>query len=410
MSKKYIILCFFLSVTCIGTTESLGEEDIRCVSNSCSDAECPPVPSKCNSSIPSSGVYMLSPDICNCCEYCLANIEEGEPCTIGDPSNVKHTSVCGPGLTCTTSDENTDGTCQKMFEGCVGEQQIYDQRRANGSLGSMEVRPTCDDNGKYSPYKCIPGQTCHCVLSNGTSTFGEAIYSSIADYMTCACARGYQDAVEILGRELHPHEHFRCAADGSFDRLQCINEQCLCVDSADGAPTFPNAKLVDLENISDKTLPCYTDSDKGKYYRKCEAEFMEIYKEVAQKKNESHYSLIIGYKYPRCDLDGTYAPLQDNKTHKYCVSKNGDLLTEALSKSDPDQAKLVEFMNCKCVRSAMLITSVEKPSCLKNGNYNPVQCRRGVCRCVDSDGNQQCTGKGKCEEVDESDKDNLPCA
>ncbi|XP_066249035.1 thyroglobulin-like [Euwallacea similis] len=409
MSKK-TILWFFFIVTCIKTNQLLGDEDVRCISSSCSDAECSSVPSKCNSSIPSSGVYMLSPDICNCCEYCLANIEEGEPCSIGDPSNAKHTSICGPGLTCFTTDGNTDGKCQKMSEGCVGEQTIYDQRRANGFLGSMEVRPTCDDDGNYSPYKCIPGQTCHCVLSDSTRVFGDADYSSIADYMTCACARGYQGAVDILGRELGPHEHFRCAADGSFDRLQCINNQCLCVDAADGAPTFPDAKLVNLTDISNETLPCYTDSVKGNYYRKCEAEFMEIYKEVAQKKNESHYSLVIGYNYPQCDLDGTYAPSQESKTHKYCVSKDGDLLTEPLLKSDSNQAELVSSMDCKCVRAAMLMTSMEKPSCLKNGNYDPVQCRRGVCRCVDPNGNQQCSAEGQCEEKDESDKDNLHCS
>lgn len=39
---------------------------------------------------------------------------EGEGCSIGDPSNAKHTSLCGPGLTCVVPTEaQTDGTCQK---------------------------------------------------------------------------------------------------------------------------------------------------------------------------------------------------------------------------------------------------------------------------------------------------------
>lgn len=71
-----------------------------------------------------------------------------------------------------------------------------------------------------------------------------------------ACSRAYYDAVDIMGRHLHPHEHFRCAPDGSYDRLQCINKQCLCVDALDGAPTFPEEDLVDLKDIDKKVLSC----------------------------------------------------------------------------------------------------------------------------------------------------------
>lgn len=71
-----------------------------------------------------------------------------------------------------------------------------------------------------------------------------------------ACSRAYYDAVDIIGRDLHPHEHFRCTPDGSYDRLQCINEQCLCVDNVDGAPTFPEDDLVDLKDIDKKVLSC----------------------------------------------------------------------------------------------------------------------------------------------------------
>lgn len=62
--------------------------------------------------------------------------------------------------------------------------------------------------------------------------------------------------MEILGRELNPHEHFRCSSDGSYDRVQCINDQCLCVDALDGAPTFPDADLVDLDDVTNDTLRC----------------------------------------------------------------------------------------------------------------------------------------------------------
>lgn len=31
---------------------------------------------------------------------------------------------------------------------------------------------------------------------------------------------------------------------------------------------------------------------------------------------------------------------------------------------------------------------LERPVCCKNGNFREIQCRRGMCRCVDSDGRQ----------------------
>lgn len=50
----------------------------------------------------------------------------------------------------------------------------------------------------------------------------------------------------------------------------------------------------------------------------------------------------------------------------------------------------------------------EKPTCLENGNYSPIQCRRGTCRCVDDDGNQVCKSE-ECE-VPEDQKNTLDCS
>ncbi|CAG9764145.1 unnamed protein product [Ceutorhynchus assimilis] len=403
-------LVFFAIVSSVFT---IGDEDIRCTAKSCKDAVCDEVPDKCKSNETNAGVYLLSPDICNCCKYCLVNLVEGEPCSVGDPSNGKHKSICGPGLMCNVEkDGETDGTCQKMNSPCASAQQIYDNKRELGYLGSMEARPSCDDDGFYSAYRCIPGQNCFCQLPNGTRIFGDANYNTITDYMTCGCSTAYHAAIEILGRELHPHEHFRCAADGSFDRLQCIHEKCLCVDSLDGAPTFPNNPLVDIKLITNETLKCYSSNNTGEYYKKCEKEYMEIHKEVENKKSKHSYSLVLGYSYPNCDMDGTFAAVQENKTHKYCVDKEGSILTEPLEKTASTAAmkSLLANMNCKCARAKLIMSTTEKPLCLKNGNYDSIQCRRGICRCVDENGNQKCsTDDKKCEEVDESQKSKLKC-
>lgn len=57
-----------------------------------------------------------------------------------------------------------------------------------------------------------------------------------------------------------------------------------------------------------------TNSKPGNYFNKCELEFREVRKQVEALMNETTYSLMLGWQYPSCDLDGTYAPVQQNKT------------------------------------------------------------------------------------------------
>lgn len=61
------------------------------------------------------------------------------------------------------------------------------------------------------------------------------------------------------------------------------------------------------------------------------------------------------------------------------------------------------FTECARTRYWLASQNVAKPSCCKNGSYRPVQCRGGVCFCVDSDGNQ--TGI----ETPENRVSELPC-
>lgn len=62
----------------------------------------------------------------------------------------------------------------------------------------------------------------------------------------------------------------------------------------------------------------------------------------------------------------------------------------------------------ECLRASSIMTSIERPVCESNGNYSPIQCRRGTCRCVDSDGNQVCKND-KCE-VPENKRNTLDCS
>lgn len=48
----------------------------------------------------------------------------------------------------------------------------------------------------------------------------------------------------------------------------------------------------------------------------------------------------------------------------------------------PECAKTTNLM------ASSTATSAEPPRCCRNGNFRPMQCRRGLCRCVDADGRQ----------------------
>lgn len=41
---------------------------------------------------------------------------------------------------------------------CIDEIEVFDEKKLNGSLGHLELRPSCDEIGDYKPYVCIPGE------------------------------------------------------------------------------------------------------------------------------------------------------------------------------------------------------------------------------------------------------------
>ncbi|CAH1991359.1 unnamed protein product [Acanthoscelides obtectus] len=397
--------CFIFKIRYV---ESSGES-VLCTKTVCDrEVKCEPVSGICNhQNATLRGISFPSPTTCNCCDdYCLEYLHEGDSCSAGNPSSQPVTKMCGPGLACQTpSDADDDGICSRMITDCTKRQDDYDERRMSGTLGSMELRQECDGEGFFESYKCIPGQSCYCVSKNGTRIFGETDFIGVPSFtMQCKCSRDYEEALLITGQDLGPHQHFRCSADGSYDQLQCIDDSCLCVNPFDGSPTYPEDPLTDISKISSETLECYSDLRSGEYYKTCEREYLQALEKMNCLQKQTGFNEIFNYNFPRCDIDGTYKAVQENATHKMCVDKDKTILTVIL-KTDP----LAEKMDCKCLRATSIISSAEKPTCNKDtGNYEPIQCRRGVCRCVDSDGNQVCN-KSPCEVVVEK-KDKLICS
>lgn len=41
---------------------------------------------------------------------------------------------------------------------CTKAQNEYDRKEHAGTVGHLEIRPECDDDGNFMPFSCIPGQ------------------------------------------------------------------------------------------------------------------------------------------------------------------------------------------------------------------------------------------------------------
>ncbi|XP_068893390.1 thyroglobulin-like [Tenebrio molitor] len=404
--KVFILLLILLSKN----AKAQDEDGVLCSARSCSDYiadnPCPALPDNCQiQNSTHSGVILPGPYLCNCCQFCLINLGENEYCAVGEDGGLIPDSICGPGLTC--SIDGLDGVCIPMTNTkCTRARAEYDNRKVDGTLGTMQVRPNCDDDGFYKPYKCLPGQTCFCVDNEGERIFGEIPYTSIAELtMKCECSRKQKQAEKFIGRTLHPNEYFRCTENGDYDVIQCIDDKCMCTDPLDGIPTYPTTASINMEDISNKTLDCFIEGvhETGKFYYACAESYLEILDED-NKYKANGFDAVFGSKFPNCTIDGKYAPIQLNveKEEVFCA--------------DPDGLQIEEYgmhlsentgsMNCNCARSKRFLPkdSTEDLVCCPNGNYRKYQCRRGVCYCVDTDGYQNGN-----EEVAMYELDKLSC-
>ncbi|KAK9877536.1 hypothetical protein WA026_018644 [Henosepilachna vigintioctopunctata] len=367
------------------------KDSIYCTTDFCEkyphagEPPCSVIPPSCNITNSLSGIYLPSPTTCNCCEYCIGYLSEGQACATGKKTTDTPSTICGSGLYCDLDRE----TCRPISNTpCTKAQAEYDNRRKDGKMGDYEIRPKCDDNGDFVPYHCTPGGICYCVDKEGKRIFGSIANDGKGEYeLPCDCSRNHKDMGLVMGRDLRPGEYLRCASNGAYEPLQCLDEKtCICVDEQDGTPAFDGMLPVEIWAIDRNTLSCFdpTKNVKGSFYRRCEEVYMNKSQEISDSKKD--YDLVLAYELPNCTPDGNYAPVQEDHKYKFCSTPEGIPLIRLEKKAE--NKKLRDEMNCKCAMARRLIKSNEKPSCLENGNYNPEQCRRGYCYTVDEDGNQ----------------------
>ncbi|KAJ8704513.1 hypothetical protein PYW07_011701 [Mythimna separata] len=348
-----------------------------------------------------SGVRLPSPTLCNCCDFCMPFIEEGEHCISRAPGTGNTVGRCGDGLNCTAIEDDKSGwgTCSRMQSKCHDAQDDYDARALKEQTGAMEYRPHCDGKGKYAPYDCIPAHTCFCQSEEGERLFGEVrnLGAITERTMQCGCSRFHDRMRKTISSGVpFPVIGPRCTADGNFYPIQCVANRCYCVNVLTGVVEDQD-KYIDLERKPITKLECY-DED------------LDLYKEFSEGKPPYNFTtpclldlkakidLILqseeeGFNvdyfrgFQECLPDGTFGRTGITRDgRKICIDERGAQIGNyEVNRTSAD----FETMDCKCAQTTNIMGDVpEKPICCKNGSFRPIQCRRGMCRCVDPDGKQ----------------------
>lgn len=107
-------------------------------------------------------------------------------------------------------------------------------------------------------------------------------------YFCIECSRSYYTAVKLIGQELHPNQHFRCSSNGDYDPIQCIGDNCYCVNTTDGSPANEDGvkmSAVNVTAVSKDTIDCceYCEMLKLFKYRFFISDFVISTKQTLQK-------------------------------------------------------------------------------------------------------------------------------
>ncbi|XP_060808625.1 uncharacterized protein LOC106129495 [Amyelois transitella] len=346
-----------------------------------------------------TGMWLPSPTLCNCCEYCLPFYGREQPCSLGGTGTGTNIGRCTDGYTCERH-EDGGSYCQRMDTECHRAQDSYDQRSALGQVGVLEERPLCDGKGQYAHISCTPTQTCFCQTEHGERIFGEApnLGAGMPEKMRCGCSMLYHKITTTISPGVpEPVTTPRCTSDGNFHPIQCVGNTCYCVDIItgrflDGAERSVNLTEEPITKMVcyDRDLDNYPEQSEGdppyKFTTSCYENIVEVSSWI-QQSIEDGYNMEYHNSLPECLPDGSSGriALLGNGT-KICVDERGQPIKDySAAPGTPE----FDNMDCKCALTSHIMTSNELPVCCRNGNFRRIQCRRGVCWCVDAEGRQQ---------------------
>lgn len=102
-----VLMALLLPAITVAGERAHRQSLIACSPDYCKNVTCTPVdPEQCDGEVKVKG------SVCGCCDLCVVELEEGDPCVMqvgmgGPPPKVK----CGPGLRCVAS-ENGATVCE----------------------------------------------------------------------------------------------------------------------------------------------------------------------------------------------------------------------------------------------------------------------------------------------------------
>ncbi|KAI2802501.1 hypothetical protein BLOT_009957 [Blomia tropicalis] len=323
---------------------------------------------------------------CGCCHRCVTEKEEGEECPVEITGNLP-ANQCGPHLRCVRSGRY--GICAKMDTDCERERQRYEQ--SSTQLIISNAKPECDQFGEYVPRRCKNGTICQCVNEMGEPIFGMAPYNE-AKEMNCLCSRQFKllnvKLMEAQSKPIDEINFMRCKSNGNYEPYQIHLHHAYCIHEKNG--TMWDRPVV---RSGTKDLPCF--EDRYQFKTDCVNRYNQALANITKHEKEDY--LVVGFDLPRCDLDGSYQPVQCQNDKCFCVSRDGKPYRGAknerleVDRYDP----LAADQQCTCARHMETIRAIKSKyrnkitelfgryQCDRNGNYLPIQCSDSACYCVD---------------------------
>ncbi|KAG1691663.1 Equistatin [Nymphon striatum] len=216
------------------------------------------------------------------------------------------------------------------------------KKQDSGLLGVF--MPQCEQDGTYKSKQCwaSTGECC-CVDTNGVRITN---YTRAA--VSCECIKKkYTVQKQGLIGSYVP----QCQRDGSYEPLQCYGStgQCWCA-TEDG-------KQVSQGSVGLSSCGCLI------------------------KKYNSNLKGLLGRYTPRCEADGTYSPLQFHAGYAWCADADG---TRVNNKTRSLKACKCVLERAVSVREGLLGSF--RPKCDADGTYAPMQCHENNCWCARPDG------------------------
>eukprot|EP00794_Sanderia_malayensis_P014103 gene14103-15576_t len=300
--------------------------------------------------------------------------------------------------------------CERILKGNLTE---CERVRRNGSSNSLPGRfvPKCEDDGSYSEVQCH-GSTgyCWCVDELGKKREDTEVRGKKPE-CTKKRRKSCQDLVDEAkqnSRNINGEKRLlvgafvpKCKPDGSFEETQCHGSTgyCWCVDK-DGSEIEatktrrgrPNCARILSGNLT-----------------KCELRHKQSI-DIMRESGPLAVSFV-----PKCDLDGSFLPIQCWKGECWCVNDEGHMLYGTRTSRKPDCKISTPKPATKCeelrreanekLKIGYLKDNEYVPRCDEDGQFARIQCWGATveCFCVDINGTEvmgtRKRGRPDCETV-----------